>query len=107
MKKNLEKPLPEAKALSLFLMAHKATSPSHKENARRINKLWEAVKADDISKSEYMEAVNEMLSSYGGYEEVIENTVKFYIEKTGEWKLQGDDKYSLDTQEVANRILKK
>jgi len=33
--------------------------------------------------------------------------VKFYIEKTGEWKLKGDDKYCLDAKEVADKILSK
>ena len=107
MKKNVEKPTPEAKALSLFLMAHKASSPEHKEKQRRINRLWELVKYNQMSKADYMEEVNEMLTSYGGYDEVVQKTVKFYIDKTGEWKSQGDDKYSLDAQLVADGILNK
>jgi hypothetical protein len=54
-----------------------------------------------------MEEVQNMLTSYGGYSEVVEKTVKFYIEKTGEWKLQGDDKYCQDAKEIADKILKK
>jgi hypothetical protein len=54
-----------------------------------------------------MADVEKMLASFGGYAEVIEKTVRFYIKKTGEWKLQGDDKYCLDAQEVADKVLKK
>lgn len=106
MKKNIEKPSPEAKALSLFLMAYKTKSPIYKDKARRINSLWELVKTEKLSKSDYMEEVQSMLTSYGGYSEVIEKTVKFYIEKTGEWTLQGDDKYCLDAKQIADKILK-
>ena len=48
-----------------------------------------------------------MLTSYGGYSEVVEKTVRFYIEKTGEWKLEGDDKYCRDAQQIADKMLKK
>ena len=106
MKKIIEKPSPEAKALSLFLMAYKTTSPVYKDKARRINRLWDLVKIDELSKSDYMEAVQNMLTLYGGYSEVVEKTVRFYIEKTGEWKLKGDDKYSLDAKKIADKILK-
>ncbi|MBT6870752.1 MAG: hypothetical protein HOA66_04770 [Candidatus Marinimicrobia bacterium] len=47
-----------------------------------------------------------MLTSYGGYSDVVEKTVRYYIEKTGEWKLQGDDKYCLDAQKIADKLLK-
>ena len=107
MEKNIEKPSPEAKALSLFLMAHKTINPAYKDKARRINRLWKLVLTDELSRTDYMEEVQNMLTSYGGYAEVIEKTVKFYIEKTGEWKLRGDDKYCLDAQEIADKILKK
>ena len=107
MKKKLEKPSPEAKALSLYLMAYKATSPTHKEKSKRINRLWGLVLKDELSQSEYLEEVRKMLTSYGGYSEVVEQTVRFYIEKTGEWKLQGDDKYCLDAKEIADKILNK
>ena len=44
MEKNSEKPSPEAKALSLFLMAYKTKDPIYKEKAKRINRLWDLVK---------------------------------------------------------------
>jgi len=107
MKKNTVKPSPEAKALSLFLMAYKTIDPIYKEKAKRINKLWDMVKIDKLSSSEYMEEVQNTLASYGGYSEVIEKTVRFYIEKTGEWKSQGDDKYYLDAKQIADKIMNK
>ncbi len=107
MKKNIEKPSPEAKALSLFLMAYKTIKPIYKEKSKRINRLWDLVKNNELSRSDYMEEVQNMLTSYGGYSEVVEKTVRFYIEKTGEWKLQGDDKYSLDAKKIADKILDK
>ena len=106
MKKNIEKPSPEAKALSLFLMAYKTTNSIYKDKAKRINRLWDLVKTDELSKSDYMDAVQNMLTLYGGYSEVVEKTVRFYIEKTGEWKLQGDDKYCIDAKQIADEILK-
>lgn len=107
MKKNTEKPTPEAKALSLFLMAYKTINPIYKEKSKRINRLWDLVKTDKLSKDDYMEEVQSMLEAYGGYSVVVEKTVKYYIEKTGEWKSQGDDKYYIDAKEVADRILNK
>jgi len=101
MKKKTEKPSPEAKALSLFLMAYKTIDPICKEKSKRVNRLWDLVKIDELSRSDYMEEVQNMLTSYGGYSEVVEKTVRFYIEKTGEWKLQGDDKYCLDAKQIA------
>lgn len=106
MEKNIEKPSPEAKALSLYLMAHKKTSPVHKDESRRMNKLWDLVAIERLSKNEYLEEVSRSLKSFGGYLEVVEKTVKYYIEKTGAWKLKGDDKYCLDAQKVADDILK-
>ena len=105
--KKIEKPSPEAKALSLFLMAYKSKSPIHKEKSKRINRLWDLVTMNKLSKSDYMKEVQDMLTSYGGYAEVVEKTVRFYIDKTGKWTLQGDDKYSLDAQQIANKILNK
>jgi len=102
-----EKPTPEAKALSLFLMAYKSVSPAYKENSKRINKLWDQVKTGELSKSDYMVEVEAMLATYGGYVDVIEKTVKFYIEKTGEWTLKGDDKYCLDAAKIAAELLSK
>ena len=86
MKTKTEKPSPEAKALSLFLMAYKTINPIYKEKSKRINRLWDLVKRDKLSRSDYIEEVQNMLTSYGGYSEVVEKTVRFYIEKTGEWK---------------------
>jgi len=107
MKNKLEKPSPEAKALSLFLMAHKKTSTLHKEKSKRINRLWGLVSKGEYSIDKYLEEVQVMLKSFGGYSEVVEKTVRFYIKKTGEWKLEGDDKYCQDAKEVADRVLKK
>jgi hypothetical protein len=109
MKKNKEKPSPspEAKALSLFLMAYKSINPSYKEKAKRINRQWDLVKEGKLIKADYMKEVQSMLTSYGGYSEVVEKTVKFYIKKTGEWKLQGEDKYCQDAKLVADKILNK
>lgn len=102
----MKKPSPEAKALSLFLMAFKKSDPAYKEKAKRINKQWDLVKAGELSNSAYMEEVQKALTSYGGYSEVVEKTVRFYIDKTGEWNLQGEDKYCLDAKKVADEILK-
>ena len=107
MKRKIEKPSPEAKALSLFLMAYKTINPIYKEKSKHINRLWDLVMRDELSRSDYFEEVQNMLTSYGGYSEVVEQTVKFYIEKTGEWKLQGDDKYCLDAKQIADKILNK
>ena len=107
MKKKIEKPSPEAKALSLFLMAYKTINPIYKEKSKHINRQWDLVIINKLSKSDYLEEVQNMLTSYGGYSEVVEKTVRFYIEKTGEWKLQGDDKYCLDAKQIADKILNK
>ncbi len=107
MKKKLEKPSPEAKALSLFLMAHKTVSAAHKDDFSLIKELWSMVLNENIDIEKYLKEVQVMLASYGGYSEVVEKTVKFYIDKTGEWKPGGDDKYSQDAQEVADKILQK
>ena len=107
MKRKIEKPSPEAKALSLFLMAYKTIKPIYKEQSKRINRLWDLVMKDELSSSDYFEEVQKMLTLYGGYSEVVEKTVRFYIEKTGEWKLQGDDKYCLDAKQIADKILNK
>jgi hypothetical protein len=107
MNRNIEKPSPEAKALSLFLMAHKAVKPIYKEQSKYMNRQWELVKTDELSKKQYMAEVQDMLTSYGGYSEVLEKTVKYYIEKTGEWKLKGDDKYCQDAKKIADEILGK
>ena len=107
MKKRIEKPTPEAKALSLFLMAYKTNAPIYKEKLKWINRQWDLVQSGDLSRKGYQEEVEKMLKSYGGYDKVVEKTVKYYVEKTGEWKLEGNDKYCLDAKKVANDILKK
>lgn len=104
MQNETQKPTPEAKALSLFLMALKSTNPIYKEKSKRINRLWSLVQHNEMSQEEYMKEVNETLGLYGGYDTVIEKTVKHYIDKTGEWKLTGDDKYSIDTKKVADKL---
>jgi len=105
--KNIDKPTPEAKALSLFLMAYKNIDPSYKEKSKRINRQWDLVKTNQLSKEDYMAEVQDMLTSFGGYTEVIEKTVNYYIENTGEWKSRGEDKYSLDAKKIADGILNK
>jgi len=107
MKKQPEKPSPEAKALSLFLMAFKTIDPSYKEKAKRINRLWDLVSTKELSKNNYLEEVQNMLTEYGGYSKVVEKTVRFYIDKTGEWTLKGDDKYCQDAKKIADKFLKK
>ncbi|MCZ4408176.1 hypothetical protein O3Q51_05120 [Cryomorphaceae bacterium 1068] len=107
MDKKVEKPSPEAKALSLFLMAYKAKDPFYKEQLKRINRQWDLTKKEKISKNDYQEEVEKMLESYGGYDQVVEKTVRFYIDTTGKWNLTGDDKYCLDAKEIADRIKKK
>lgn len=107
MKNNIEKPSAEAKALSLFLMALKTINPKYKEESKRINKLWDLVKDDKLSMNDYLEQVQKMLTSYGGYSKVVAKTVQYYIDKTGEWKLKGDDKYCIDAQQIADKILNK
>lgn len=102
----MEKPSPEAKALSLFLMAYKKKDPIYKEKSKRINRQWDLVKAKEINKDDYLKEVQSMLDSYGGYSAVVEKTVQFYIETTGEWKLKGEDKYCVDAQQFADNILK-
>lgn len=105
MEKTNEKPSPKAKALSLFLMAYKTKDPIYKEKSKRINRLWDLVKSNELEKSDYLEEVDKMLDMYGGYEGVIEKTIKYYIEKSGEWKSSGDDQYSQDANRIAIEML--
>ena len=53
-----------------------------------------------------MGEVEKMLNSYGGYLEVLEKTVRFYIEKTGEWNHKGNDKFSSDANLIVEKIAK-
>lgn len=107
MKKTGEKPSPEAKALSLFLMAYKTKDPIYKEKSKRINRLWSLVKYGEMSKEEYTLELEKMLKSCGGYLEIVEKTVQYFIDKSGEWKLEGDDKYCQDAKKFADKILNK
>ena len=84
MTNNSQKPTPEAKALSLFLMAYKSYDNKYKEMLKRINRRWDMVKSGDLDKDIYLKEVKVMLNEYGGYEEVIEKTVRHYIKETGE-----------------------
>lgn len=102
----MKKPSPEAKALSLFLMAFKKTNPTCKEQSKWINKQWDLVGTGELGPGDYAKEVQKMLTEHGGYSEVVEKTVQFYINKTGEWNLKGDDKYCVDAKEVADRIMK-
>jgi len=104
---NTEKPTPEAKALSLYLMAFKASKPAIKEQAKRINKQWDRVRDNKLSKSDYLKEVQNLLDSHGGYDKVVKDTVWFYVKKSGEWTLKGDDKYCQDAQKIADSILNK
>lgn len=106
MEKHSEKPSAEAKALSLFLMAYKTIDNAYKEKAKRINRIWDLVKKGEMTKEEHLAEVNKTLDQYGGYEGVIEKTIRYYIEKTGEWKSRGDDQYSIDANIIADRITK-
>jgi len=101
------KPTPEAKALSLFLMAYKTKDHKYKETSKRINKMWDLVMEGELSRTDYNDEIQKLLTSFGGYAVVVEKTVRFYIKKTGEWKLKGEDKYCEDAQKVADEILKK
>ena len=107
MKNNTIKPTPEAKALSLYLMAFKNTKPKNKENAKRINKQWKRVKDNALSMEDYMAEVQTMLDSYGGYTKVVEDTVWHYVKKTGKWELEGNDQYCIDARRVADEVLRK
>ncbi|HAY87816.1 MAG TPA: hypothetical protein DCY51_00065 [Bacteroidetes bacterium] len=107
MEENREKPTPEAKALSLFLMAYKSTNQTYKDKARHIKNRLDLVVAGKLDKDTYQNEIKDALTSYGGYTEVIEKTVKFYIDKFGEYKSQGDDKYSIDAQAIAEKLMNK
>lgn len=107
MSQTPDKPSAEAKALSLFLMAFKSTKGNFKEKSNVLKNLRNQLKDGELSNGDYTKEVQKMLSEYGGYTEVIWKTVKFYIKKSGVWKLEGDDKYCQDAQEIADKILKK
>jgi len=106
MSKNnsIDKPSHEAKALSLFLMAYKTIDPIYKERSKRINRLWDLVKSEELSREDYEAEVKKMLKSYGGYSGVIEKTIQYYIDKTGSWEVKGDDKYCQDARLIAAKM---
>lgn len=99
-----EKPSPEAKALSLFLMAYKNKDPKYKEDLKRINRQWDLFKAGELNQKDYLREVQALLKSHGGYTEVVEKTVRYYIDTTGTWTLEGEEQYHKDAQAVADRI---
>ncbi len=107
MNRRTEKPSAEAKALSLFLMAFKASDQDIKQQSKRMKRLWDIVLENDSRMKDYIKEVQKLLALHGGYDIVVEKTVKHYIEKTGEWKLEGDDKFSVDAQRVADELKKK
>lgn len=104
MENNIEKPSPKAKALSLFLMAYKTNDPIYKEKSKRINRLFDLVKTKELTQEDYMTEVDKMLDLYGGYNAVIEKTIQYYIDKTGEWKSKGDDQYAEDARKIAKTM---
>lgn len=103
----LDKPSHEAKALSLFLMAYKTIDPIYKERAKRINRLWDLVKSEEFSREEYEAEVKKMLKEFGGYAGVIQKTIQYYIDKTGAWQVNGNDKYCEDARAIAAKIANK
>ena len=107
MANHSQKPTPEAKALSLFLMVYKSYDNKYKEMLKRINKRWDMVRSEDLDKEIYLKEVQGMLDENGGYEEVIEKTVRYYIKKSGDWTLKGEDKYCKDAQAIADKVQKK
>ncbi len=103
----MNKPTPEAKALSLFLMTFKSTNPECKAKSIHMNRLWDLVKADKMNQTRYAGEVQNTLNLFGGYAAVMEKTVEFYIKKTGVWQSNGNDKYSRDAKKIAEKILNK
>lgn len=106
MKNQNEKPTAEVKALSLFLMAFKGEDYEIKDKNKQMNRLWSMVQNGELEKSDYLHEVDVMLTSLGGYDAVVEKTVRYYIDKSGEWRSRGDDQYSRDAQKIANKVLK-
>lgn len=107
MREEREAPSKEAKALSLFLMAYKTESQEYKDKSKRINKLWRLVSRGEYSSKDYLKEVHNVIANYGGYKNIVEKTVQYYIDKTGKWELKGDDKYCRDAQRAADRIMNK
>ena len=84
-------------------MAYKSVGPIYKAESKRMSRYWDLVLKNESRINDYLKEVNKLLASYGGYSEVVEKTVKYYIEKSGEWKLAGDDKYAKDAQKIADK----
>ncbi len=61
MSRKPQKPTPQAKALSLFLMAFKSKDPIYKEKSKRINRLFYLVQDNEMSKEEYLEEVKKSI----------------------------------------------
>lgn len=104
MEKHTHKPSPEAKALSLFLMAYKTENPVYKDKSKRINRLWDLVKKGELDIEIHQKEIEKMINMYGGYEAVIEKTITYYTNKTGEWKSKGDDQYAQDANRIAETL---
>ena len=105
MEDNKQKPTPEAKALSLFLMAFKSENQQYKDKARQMKNRRDLVMAGELDPDKYQNEVKGTLATYGGYTKVIEKTVQYYIDKFGEYKSQGDDKYAKDAQAIAENLI--
>ncbi len=105
MEDNKQKPTPEAKALSLFLMTFKSENQQYKDKARQVKNRRDMVLSGDLDKDKYQNEVKGILATYGGYTKVIEKTVQHYINKFGEYKSQGDDKYAKDAQAIAEKLM--
>ncbi len=101
-----EKPSKETKALSLYLMAFKSDDYDIKDKNKQMNRLWSMVQNGELEKSDYLHEVEVMLTELGGYEAVLEKTVRYYIDKSGEYRSRGDDQYAKDAQEIADKVLK-
>ena len=104
MEKTTEKPSAQAKALSLFLMAYKTKDNAFKEKLKRINRLYDLVKTNDLEKEEYAKEVDSLLDLDGGYEAVIVKTILYYLDKIGEWKSRGEDQYAVDAKKIAKKM---
>jgi len=85
-KSSKSSPTPEAKALSLFLMAYKTKDLSYKEHAKRINRMWDQVKYGELRKEDYQEEVVKALTSYGGYDAVVEKNSEILYRE--DWRME-------------------
>ena len=88
-------------------MAYKSKDPKYKEELKRINKRWDLYQLGELNEKDYRREVDTMLKHHGGYDSVVEKTVRYYIDKTGFWTLTGDSQYHQDAQAIANKLVKK